>query len=38
MESQGFSIVENTYEEYLLDELAERDPNRFIMRVMIGMA
>ena len=28
-------IVGNAYEEYLIDELAEGDPDRFVMRVMI---
>lgn len=37
-EAQGLDIIGNAYEEYLLDELAESDPNRFIMRVMIGVA
>lgn len=28
-------IYENLYEEYLLDELAESNPNKFVMKIMI---
>ncbi len=32
---EKMKIVGNAYEEYLIDELAEGDPDRFVMRVMI---
>ena len=35
IEKKKMKIVGNAYEEYLLDELAEGDPDRFVMRVMI---
>lgn len=35
IEENGLKIVGNAYEEYLLDELAESDPNNFVMKVMI---
>lgn len=33
--AQGRAVAGDAYEEYLLDELAESDPRRYVMRVMI---
>lgn len=33
----GLRVAGDAYEEYLLDELAESDPDKFVMRVMIGV-
>ena len=35
IEENGLETAGDAYEEYLLDELAESDPDRFVMRVMI---
>ena len=35
IEENGMEIIGSAYEEYLLDELTESDPARFVMRVMI---
>lgn len=35
VEQQGLTVAGNAYEEYLLDELAESDPNRFVMRILL---
>ncbi len=35
IKEKGLRITGNAYEEYLLDELAESDPNRFIMKILI---
>ena len=35
IEENGMEIIGSAYEEYLLDELSESDPARFVMRVMI---
>ena len=35
IEENGLEIIGNAYEEYLLDELAESDPESFVMQVMI---
>lgn len=35
IEQQGLTVAGNAYEEYLLDELAESDPSRFVMRILL---
>lgn len=34
----GLAIEGNVFEEYLIDELSERDPNDFVMRVFVKIA
>lgn len=38
IDEKGLKIAGNAYEEYLLDELAESDPDKFVMRIMIQTA
>lgn len=35
IDEKGMKIIGNAYEEYLLDELAESEPNNFVRRIMI---
>ena len=35
IEESNMKIIGNSYEEYLLDELAESNPDRFVMKIMI---
>ena len=35
VEEKGMKVAGNAYEEYLLDELAESDPNQFVMKIML---
>ena len=35
IKENGMKIIGNAYEEYLLDELAQNDSNKFVMRIMI---
>lgn len=38
IENKGFRVVGNSYEIYLLDELAEANPDHFIIKIMIQIA
>lgn len=38
IEANNMKIVWNAYEEYLLDELAESDPDKFVLKIMIQVA
>lgn len=35
IDESGRRVIGNAYEEYLLDELAGSDPNKFVMKIMI---
>ncbi len=38
IEAKGMKIVGNAYEKYLPDELAESDPDKFVLKIMIQVA
>jgi len=38
IKENGFQVIGNSYEEYLLDELTESKQNQFMIRVMIQVA